>query len=65
MKLLFDECVSMKVKFLFADDGHQMESNSDSPWERTRLPARRSWRRGSHSNPRRRFSGSMIPTIAP
>ena len=34
------------------------------PWENTRLPAM-SWRRGSHSNSRRKFSGSMMPTIAP
>ena len=30
MKLLFDECVSRKVKFLFADGGHECETVRDA-----------------------------------
>jgi len=28
MKLLFDECVPRKVKFLFADGGHEYETDA-------------------------------------
>jgi hypothetical protein len=30
MKLLFDECVPRKVKFLFADGGHECETVRDA-----------------------------------
>jgi predicted nuclease of predicted toxin-antitoxin system len=30
MKLLFDECVPRKVKFLLADGGHECETVRDS-----------------------------------
>jgi len=30
MKLLFDECVPKKVKFLFADGGHECETVRDA-----------------------------------
>jgi predicted nuclease of predicted toxin-antitoxin system len=30
MKLLFDECIPRKVKFLFADGGHECETVRDA-----------------------------------